>query len=730
MLLLSPLCETTKTKNMKKIYSTFLSLLALTSAMAQVPVPTTGLVSEYTFTGNADDGVGTVDGAVTGATLTTDRFGNASSAYNMAAGQFIGLGDNFDNITTGSSAAFSFSFWVKFSNVNSAYHSIINKASFETLCTTAGRQFTVRLNTSNKLEIVGYGSITAGNYVTIQSASTLSANQWHHVVIGVDMATLTGGNIAGGLKVYINNSLQTMTQTDFVGNGLITGMGNGTAHMGIGAFLGTTGALCSTTQYIEGAFDDFRIYNRVLTAQDANDLYYENIQQGGLVSRYSFDAGDATDDEGSNDGTVTGATLTTDRFGNVNQAYSFDGTDYINCGNNSTWNLLLSPGITMSAWVKTSAAFSNSLAGILTRWGGISSGDEYGFFLANATGRPFMAINTPSVSGISATTNINDNVWHQVVFTFDKGSGTHKMYIDGVQVYTNTISGGIAAISVPQNVLIGAQWTNGSPTRYFNGSLDDIGIYAEALSAQDVATLYSTESTDGCVAPTITANPVASTSFCAGSSVTLSVSATGDNLEYQWQKYISNAWVDVSGEINSTYDATSGGSYRVVVSGCSTDVPSTTCYVNAIPEMNGYTIFWNGTSFSIPDTLQNYQWWFGANPIPGAESYTYTPLADGPYTVYFSYGACDFVSAVYNHSTVGIAEENASRFSVFPNPTTNNLTIETQEAGNFVLSNIVGEALYAQQIQNKAVIDMEGFAAGIYFLTEVNSGKTIKVIKE
>ncbi|MGE3824336.1 MAG: LamG domain-containing protein, partial [Bacteroidia bacterium] len=520
---------------MKKIYTTFLSLLALTSAMAQVPVPTTGLVSEYTFTGNANDGVGSVNGSVTGGTLVADRFGNASSAYNLASGQFIGLGDNFDNITTGSNATFSFSFWVKFSNVNSAYHSIINKASFETLCTTAGRQFTIRLNDANKLELTGYGSITAGNYVTYQTASTLSSGQWYHVVMGVDMALLSGGNIAGGLKVYVNNTLQTMSQATLVGGGLGSGMGNGTAHMGIGAFLGTAGAICSATQYLEGAFDDFRVYNRVLTAQDANDLYYENVLQGGLVSRYSFNAGDATDDEGSNDGTVTGAALTTDRFGNPNQAYAFDGNDYINCGNNSTWNLLLSPGITMSAWVKTNATFGASLAGILTRWGGTSSSDEYAFFLANTTGRQTMAINTPSVNGVAATTNINDNVWHQVVFTFDKATGVHKMYVDGVQTYTNTIAGGIATITVPQSVVIGAQWTNGTPTRYFNGSIDDIGVYAEALTAQEVSTLYNQEAF-GCNPAVISQDLNSVNYFCPEvGSVDLCVTATGDNLTYQWQ---------------------------------------------------------------------------------------------------------------------------------------------------------------------------------------------------
>ena len=45
---------------------------------------------------------------------------------------------------------------------------------------------------------------------------------------------------------------------------------------------------------------------------------------------WKFD-GDATDSSGNgNDGTVNGATLTTDRHGEANRAYSFDGVnDYI-----------------------------------------------------------------------------------------------------------------------------------------------------------------------------------------------------------------------------------------------------------------------------------------------------------------------------------------------------------------------------------------------------------------
>jgi hypothetical protein len=44
-----------------------------------------------------------------------------------------------------------------------------------------------------------------------------------------------------------------------------------------------------------------------------------------LIASYSF-SGNATDESGNgNDGIVYGATLTTDRFGNANSAYEFDG---------------------------------------------------------------------------------------------------------------------------------------------------------------------------------------------------------------------------------------------------------------------------------------------------------------------------------------------------------------------------------------------------------------------
>lgn len=54
---------------------------------------------------------------------------------------------------------------------------------------------------------------------------------------------------------------------------------------------------------------------------------FSQIPTDGLVGFWSF-TGNANDESGNeNHGTVHGATLTEDRFGNMNSAYSFDGVD-------------------------------------------------------------------------------------------------------------------------------------------------------------------------------------------------------------------------------------------------------------------------------------------------------------------------------------------------------------------------------------------------------------------
>ena len=94
------------------------SLFLLEQAQAQL---TNGLVAYYPFDGNANDAVGNIDGTVSDATLTTDRFGNDSSAYQFTTSgnkSVIDLGNSFNGITSGNNKQFSISIWFKRSTLN------------------------------------------------------------------------------------------------------------------------------------------------------------------------------------------------------------------------------------------------------------------------------------------------------------------------------------------------------------------------------------------------------------------------------------------------------------------------------------------------------------------------------------------------------------------------------------------------------------------------------------
>lgn len=73
-----------------------------------------------------------------------------------------------------------------------------------------------------------------------------------------------------------------------------------------------------------------------------------------LVAWYSFNGNANDETSNGNNGTVSGATLTADRFGNANSAYDFDGVDdYIDIGDSSS--LDFSDGLAISTWINCDA---------------------------------------------------------------------------------------------------------------------------------------------------------------------------------------------------------------------------------------------------------------------------------------------------------------------------------------------------------------------------------------
>ena len=227
-----------------------------------------------------------------------------------------------------------------------------------------------------------------------------------------------------------------------------------------------------------------------------------NLQQG-LVAFYPF-CGNANDESGNaNNGTVNGATLTTDRFGNANSAYSFNGsTDYINITNYQSFNFGIN-SFSISSWFKT--AFSSSPQRILSHghsnW---SSGFLYGLNWSTSKFSFGVAESVPSNSSLVNTMNsFDDNNWHNAICVVDKTNNKLMVYVDGnLQSITKypssggTIIGNYLDLSTILNATANSNSTVNIGTKFindeaFNGKIDDINIYNRALSASEIQQLYT-----------------------------------------------------------------------------------------------------------------------------------------------------------------------------------------------------------------------------------------------
>ncbi|MBC7863227.1 MAG: T9SS type A sorting domain-containing protein [Bacteroidia bacterium] len=203
----------------------------------------------------------------------------------------------------------------------------------------------------------------------------------------------------------------------------------------------------------------------------------------GLVAKYSFNNANANDEAGTNNGTVNGATLTTDRFGNANKAYSFNGSAYIDCGNTpAIQNLIYQYSV--SAWFKRSSA-SGSYEVIAAKWANNPVSEH--FFLATTGSQVAWAAAGPGNNGTTSPPSFSFNAWHHAVFTWDS-SGAHQVYIDNVLTTNTNLASHIVNATSPVNFLIGAQ----SPSfRLFNGDIDDARIYNRVLTATEVDSLFN-----------------------------------------------------------------------------------------------------------------------------------------------------------------------------------------------------------------------------------------------
>jgi chitodextrinase len=245
------------------------------------------------------------------------------------------------------------------------------------------------------------------------------------------------------------------------------------------------------------------------------------VGPAGLVAGYTFDAGSGTvvaDLSGNgNNGTMTGATWSTGRYGG---GMTFDGSSaLVQVPSSSTLN----PGaqLTLAAWIRPSGTQSG--------WRTIMQRQPDAYFLNASTGA---GNNVPGGGGtingnihaMNGTTAAPVNQWTHVAMTYD---GTSlRLFVNGVQVSTDGAGGSVQASTNP--LWIGGNVPYGE---HFAGVIDEARVYNRALSAAEIQTVMNNPLTPAAPDTTAPSAPTGLTATAAGANqINLTWTASTDNV--------------------------------------------------------------------------------------------------------------------------------------------------------------------------------------------------------
>jgi hypothetical protein len=217
------------------------------------------------------------------------------------------------------------------------------------------------------------------------------------------------------------------------------------------------------------------------------------VPTNGLIGWWPFN-GNANDESPNynNDATVHGADLTADRFGMNNSAYEFlhQNADYAIIPYSSIWN---TDTFTVSAWANRYGSGVGGLMMVARYQYGYSSphGEcwQLGHDDSNSNNQVRARIVLVDQTACDIhTPSPSTNAWHNYIMSVE---GNHvKLYIDGVFIDSMNTASNINTNSLSP-ISIGVSHQANGNWEYFNGMIDDIGIWNRALDSSEIYDLYA-----------------------------------------------------------------------------------------------------------------------------------------------------------------------------------------------------------------------------------------------
>lgn len=269
-------------------------------------------------------------------------------------------------------------------------------------------------------------------------------------------------------------------------------------------------------------------------------------------------------------------------------------------------------------------------------------------------------------------------------------------------------------------------WNTGASSQTITVAVS--GTYAVKVSSPLGCSASDTISV--IVRPNVAANAGPDLSACIGANAQLT--ATG-GASYMWNDSIPGQTITINPTVNATYTVVATDAY-----GCQ-GTDEVNVLVNSGPAASftstasGLTLTFNNTSANAT----SYVWSFGdGSPVVVGQSPTHTFPADGTYTV-----SLTAINSCGTHTTtqvvsvaVGINETaGLNGISVYPVPTTGELTVEVHEPKNDDLmitifstdGKMIGSATIQAGALEKRTFRLDEYPSGLYFMQLTQASQTI-----
>jgi len=430
------------------------------------------LVAYFPFNGNANDESGNGhNGTVYGATVTTDRYNLSAKAYNFIYNGFssdkIELAGTSDLNFTGT--GFTLSAWVKFSGeaVTGNNYPIISKH----ICGQESGYILMLYNGKLTFWLAG-----SGGYNVLSTPGNFTDDSWHHVAAVYDGITQS---------IYVDGVLKNSIAFSYDNFNV--------ANLALGGYNGCNGGF-------SGKVDEVKIFKQPLTSEEIQTEY--NKSKITLVAYFPFN-GNANDESGNGSNPTyigSGVTLTSDRFGNPDKAYYFDG----NAGSYIRMPADKFPTTdrTISFWFNADQVENHPTP--LSYGGDVCYNSVLMIINKGDYPNAYTVLSHCASNFISALySEVPVNKWYYLTMTISES--TQKIFINGELQQTANTFGTPTVVSGKSAILGAILFTDGltvynEPTAgNFQGKMDDFRFYNIALTDSEVKNLYNHEA-DGLVA--------------------------------------------------------------------------------------------------------------------------------------------------------------------------------------------------------------------------------------